>query len=205
MKLLDYLTATRTRTFVGACGMIFAATVVALAIGLRICTTPSLPVGVWRAVDAPVVRGVVVLVCLPEPTATLASSRGYIGAGQCPDGRQPLGKSVLAIRGDTVSVSDAGLALNGRPLPRTTRLPRDSEGRALPRVAAGIYVVRAGDIWLVAPDHRRSFDSRYFGPVPTGNVRSTLRPVMVWERGSALPRFGPESPSITDPRTDRGG
>lgn len=204
MKLLDCLTATRTRAFVIACGMIFAAAAVALAGGLRICTTPSLPVGVWRAVDAPVVRGVIVLVCLPEPTATLASTRGYIGAGECPDGRQPLGKSVLAVPGDTVSVSDAGLVLNRRPVPRTARLPRDSEGRPLPRVAAGIYVVRAGDLWLVAPDHRRSFDSRYFGPVPHGNVLSTLRPVMVWERGSALPRFGPESQSQAGPHADQG-
>ena len=197
--MIAFLTETRTRAFVFASALMFAATAAAVLIGLRLCLTPSLPLGVYQTVDAAPVPGVVVMVCLSEPHASMAASRGYIARGRphgtedvCPDGTEPLGKRVLATGGDTVAVADAGLAVNGRAVPRTGRLPRDSQGRPLPLYPAGVHVVRAGELWVVATISRRSFDSRYFGPLPEGNVLSVVRPLLTWESGKVIPAFRPE-------------
>ncbi|MDB4950462.1 MAG: traF [Gemmatimonadetes bacterium] len=193
-----FLTEARTRAFLLTSAVAFTAVAVAVLLGLRFCLTPSIPLGVYQTVqgEAPA-PGLVVMVCLTEPAASLAARRGYIGDGRpvrdgCADGLEPLGKRVLATGGDTVAVADRGLAVNGRPVPRTARLPRDSYGRPLPLYPAGVYVVHAGDLWVVATDSRRSFDSRYFGPLPQRNVLAVLRPILTWEQGAVLPAFRPE-------------
>ncbi|HEX6749906.1 MAG TPA: conjugative transfer signal peptidase TraF [Longimicrobium sp.] len=211
--MIAFLTETRTRVFLFASAALFTATAVAVLIGLRLCLTPSIPLGVYQTIDgAAPVPGVVVMVCLSEPTASLAAKRGYIARGRplgtddvCPDGLEPLGKRVLATGGDTVAVADRGLAVNGRAVPRTARLPRDSYGRPLPLYPAGVYVVHAGDLWVIATDSRRSFDSRYFGPLPERNVLAVVRPLLTWERGAILPAFRPEwgNPATRHPESGR--
>lgn len=197
--MIALLSETRTRAFLFASAVMFMAAAVAVLIGLRLCLTPSLPLGVYQTTNGTPVPGVVVMVCLTEPTASLAAARGYIARGRpfgtddvCPDGLEPLGKRVLATGGDTVAVADRGLAVNGRAIPRTGRLPRDSYGRPLPLYPPGVYVVRTGELWVIATDSRRSFDSRYFGPLPEGNVLAVVRPLLTWERGAILPAFRPE-------------
>jgi type IV secretory pathway protease TraF len=103
-----------------------------------------------------------------------------------------------------VAVADDGLAVNGRAVPRTSRLPRDSRGRDLPLYPAGVHVVRAGHMWVVATDSRRSFDSRYFGPLPQENVLSVVRPLLTWERGEFLPAFRPECGESANPHAETG-
>jgi len=195
--MIAFLTETRTRVFMLAAAGICSAAAVATLLGLRLCLTPSLPLGVYETVDGPVRPGVVVTFCLPQPAATLAAARGYVARGRpladgCADGTEQLGKQVAAVHGDTVTVADTGLAVNGHQLANTARLPRDSYGRPLPLYPAGTYVVHAGELWLVATVNRRSFDSRYFGPVPERNVTSIIRPLLTWQPGALLPAFRPE-------------
>jgi conjugative transfer signal peptidase TraF len=149
----------------------------AYAFGLRLNLSPSIAPGVYRVADGPIERGATVIVCLPSALATLARSRDYISAGSCPDGNAPIGKTVAAIAGDIVEVS-SGLSVNGRKLSNTRPLARDHRGRRLQQFADGRYLVAAGQVWLVSTYSARSFDSRYFGPVPLGSVVSRVRPVM---------------------------
>ena len=37
-----------------------------------------------------------------------------------------------------------------------------------------------GQVWLFGFNDRRSWDSRYFGPVPLANVRGEIKPVVMW-------------------------
>jgi type IV secretory pathway protease TraF len=39
--------------------------------------------------------------------------------------------------------------------------------------------VPPGQVWLLSGHDSRSFDSRYFGPVPVANVQGVARPVWV--------------------------
>jgi conjugative transfer signal peptidase TraF len=152
-------------------------------VGLRLNVTGSLPVGLYLASRAVPLRGAIVLACLPPSVASFARERGYVPpGGYCPSHVLPVGKPVLALAGDTVTVTTAGLLLNGMSVPNSRPLRTDRKGRLLPRLAIGRYVVRPGSLWIVSSYSRFSFDSRYFGPVNTGQVRTCLRPL--WTIGA---------------------
>src|SRR5712691_3856800 len=109
--------------------------------GLRLNLTGSLPVGLYVAAGAAPVRGALVLVCLPPEVAAFARARGYVPhGGACPGGVVPIGKPVLAIAGDTVTVTRTGLLVNGTPVRSSQALTADRKGRPLPRLAAGRYL-----------------------------------------------------------------
>jgi conjugative transfer signal peptidase TraF len=98
--------------------------------------------------------------------------------GTCPDGYAALLKPVVAWPGDTVRTSPAGVTVNGKPVSNSAPLTRDSLGRDLHPYPYGTYQVLAGQIWVVSSYSARSFDSRYFGPVPLKTVREWVRPLI---------------------------
>jgi len=121
-------------------------------------------------------RGALVLVCLPPEVAAFARARGYVPrGGACPGGVVPIGKPVLAIAGDTVTVTRTGLMMNGTPVPNSQALATDRKGRPLPQLPMGRYVVRSGTVWILSSYSRFSFDSRYFGALETAQVRARIR------------------------------
>jgi len=157
--------------------------VVGLVGRLRMNYTRSLPIGLyWTVRDGPVPRGSTVLVCLPESVALVARERGYLWRGRCPASAAPVGKLVLATEGDVVGLTEAGFAVNGRLTPRTEPMEADSKGRPVAHYPYGIYRVGRNEVWLYSPYHPLSFDSRYFGPVPTANVASRI--VAIWATSS---------------------
>jgi conjugative transfer signal peptidase TraF len=170
-------------------GVLLAAGVAAIeGSGVRLNLSASMPIGLYLARDVrgtriALSRGTIVAVCLPDRLATWGRSRGYLMRGRCPDGSAPVGKPVFAIAGDTVSVKPDGLARNGRFIPRTVALDRDRAGLPLTRLGCGDYLVRPDQLWLVSTHVPESWDSRYFGPVPTANVIALLRPVWTNNRG----------------------
>jgi conjugative transfer signal peptidase TraF len=144
--------------------------------GLRINTSPSLPLGLYVTSSQP--NATLVEFCPAEPFASLAISRGYREAGVCPDGAAPLMKPVVARSGDVVGVSRQGIAVNGRLLPNTAPRATDTLRRPLSPWPFGRYVVAPGTVWVASSHHARSFDSRYFGPIQTAVIRDHLRPLI---------------------------
>lgn len=143
--------------------------------GLRLNLTGSLPVGLYVASRAAPVRGALILACLPPRVAVFAKARGYVPrGGACRGGTVPVGKPVAAVKGDTVTVTPSGLFVNSARVPNSEPLGADHNGRPLPRLAVGRYVVGPGELWVVSSYSRFSFDSRYFGPVNVGEVRASL-------------------------------
>lgn len=169
--------------FAALAGTIFATH----AAGIRLNTTASLPLGVYRVLPlgsrAPS-PGDIVVFCLPDntPASTQAVQRGYLpsgkqwGASACPHGLSPLMKPVAAVGGDRiVDVPRTGLSVNGAPLPNSLRLDMDPAGRPLAAPATA-YVVPTGHIVVVSP-LPNSFDSRYFGPVPVSALQGAAVPL----------------------------
>ncbi len=161
----------------------FVAVVIAIAtfqlcgfLGVRINTSPSLPMGLY--ITAPDADANLVEFCPVEPFATLSIARGYRGPGACRDGAAPLLKPVIASAADVVEVSARGISVNGALLPNTAPLARDTKGRHLEAWPSGRYVVDPGTIWVASSYHPRSFDSRYFGPVSTAAIRYRLKPFL---------------------------
>jgi conjugative transfer signal peptidase TraF len=154
--------------------------------------SPSMPVGLYlsrRTRDDWVAlrRGTIVALCLPEQLAAWGRARGYLGRGRCRDGTAPVGKPIFAVAGDTVIVAANGLTRNRELVPSTRALARDHAGRPLPQLAHGTYPVESGEVWLVSTHVAASWDSRYYGAVPTANVIAVLRPLWVLSPGMRRP------------------
>lgn len=149
-------------------------------VGIRFTFTDSLPMGLYRSVPGVPTRGALVSICLPDDLATLAKERGYGRPGHCPGGLAPLLKQVVAMSGDSVSVTDAGLTVNGIEISNTERIHYDSQGQEVPMIGAGIYQTVNNELWLIANHSTRSWDSRYFGPLPADHVQSVMQPLITW-------------------------
>jgi len=126
----------------------------AKSFGFVLNVTASMPGIVYRLGHGE--RGSVTAFCSPIPHPSL-------GRGPCPDGSLPLIKRVAGVTGDVVIATDAGVEINGRPLPHSRPLDLDSQGKTLPHLR-GVFRIKDGEIWA-AGEHENSFDSRYYGPV----------------------------------------
>ncbi len=150
--------------------------------GLRVNTTHSIPLGLYRMSTDPIVKGAYVLWCPPERQEfDLAKERGYIGAGYCPGGYGYMMKKVVASDHDVVSVTEEGVMINGTLIPASQPSEADSMGRPLPRFRVTDYVLAASELLLMSDTNSRSFDARYFGPVHRVHIQSRIHPVWTWE------------------------
>jgi len=149
------------------------------AAGYRLNLTPSLPIGLWRITDD-IGPGTYVTVCVPPtlPMMKVAVAKGYLPDGICPGGYAPLLKQVVAVAGDTVTLTPESLAVNGRVLPNTRTLA-SPDATPLPVFPRGTYQVGADEFWLIANHNPRSFDSRYFGALRRADLRHGMKPVAV--------------------------
>jgi conjugative transfer signal peptidase TraF len=145
-------------------------------IGLRINASPSLPLGLYVITNDN--RAKLVEFCPPEPFATFAIERRYREAGSCSDGAAPLLKPVAARPRDVVELSTAGISVNGRLLPKTAPLNQDTHGRLLTPWTFGRHIVAPDEVWVASTFNPRSFDSRYFGPIPIDSIRDRVRPLL---------------------------
>ena len=171
-----------TLTLCAAGATMLAALAMAYQAGLRVNTTPSMPIGFWAigSVRTVLRRGDVIAVCLPDgPAVHQAMQRGYIATGSCPDGAEPLLKPVTAVGGDSVTVSSNGISVNATPITNTAPLAQDEAGRLLHPMTAGSYRVAPDEVWLLSGHDPRSFDSRYFGAIPVANVQGVAYPIWV--------------------------
>ncbi len=125
------------------------------------------PVGFYWRRAKPLKRGDLAEVCLPAAVAEFGLARGYIGYGSCPGDAESVGKIILGMPGDTITVDPA------------TVLKTDSLGRPIEHFPFGKYQLKPGEIWLHG-SARNSWDGRYFGPVPIANVRAHLSPLWTW-------------------------
>ena len=151
-------------------------------LGLRFNLTGSLPLGFYRVTSDPPSRGSIVQVCLPGDLADFARERGYLGPGSCADGVRPLGKIVLAVESDVVTLECDEIRVNGRVVTNSRTVSKDSRGQILPHHPWGEHRMRSGELWLFSPYHRNAYDSRYFGPVHRSMVVSVLRPLWTQRR-----------------------
>src|SRR6266436_5173551 len=93
------------------------------------------PIGFYLRGAARPRRGQLVEFCLPEDVAEFAEARGYIGHGSCAGDTEALGKIVMGMPGDIVTVD-----------PRAA-LKTDTASRPMEHFPFGPYQVPAGEVW----------------------------------------------------------
>ncbi|MDR6101825.1 conjugative transfer signal peptidase TraF [Agrobacterium larrymoorei] len=162
-----------------------AVTMSALAVsgfigGYRLNLTPSEPLGLWRIeeLQRPVAIGDLVFLC-PPMTAVFAEARqrGYLRRGLCTGGVAPLIKTVAALPGQRVEITDHVL-IDGAPVRASSVSREDGEGRVLLPDPGG--VVPPHHLFLHSP-FASSYDSRYFGPVPDSGLLGLARPILTFD------------------------
>jgi conjugative transfer signal peptidase TraF len=146
--------------------------------GIRFNTTASVPIGLYRITsdsNAPVVE-----VCPPGPLGPLSLQRGYRRFARlegCTDRGELVLKMIVARSGDLVETSANGMRVNGSWIPNTAPAVHDSAGRTLRPWPFGHYRVQPGTVWVASGYNVKSFDSRYFGPVPISEIKHHLHPL----------------------------
>lgn len=163
-------------SMVATAGLITAAVVG----GYRLNLTPSEPLGLWRIekLNRPVEAGDLVFICSP-PTAPFkeARRRGYLRRGLCPGGFAPLIKTVAALAGQRIEISDH-VVVDGRSLAASVVRKTDGQGRTITPYPGGIVPPR--HLYLHS-SFASSYDSRYFGPVPDSGLLGLARPVITFD------------------------
>lgn len=147
--------------------------------GLRVNMTPSAPLGLWRIVPltSSAREGQTIFICPPNNgTMREALKRGYLRAGLCAGGFGPLIKSIVAVAGQRVDVTDH-VTVDGAHIGGSNIFERDGEGRALQHDRSGI--VPADTVYLHS-DFAGSWDSRYFGPVPASGILGLAQEVLTY-------------------------
>jgi conjugative transfer signal peptidase TraF len=156
----------------GVAVLVFSATVVGIASGYRVNVSPSVPVGLYRRLPLPdaVERGMLVIL----PVSVLPWHRPKLPSFLRP---VPLLKPVVAVEGDEVCVSEAGIWIRDQWYgPVLT----EANGLPLPHpLPDGCTTLAAGEVF-VATATDRSLDSRYFGPVQLEMIRARAIPVWTW-------------------------
>lgn len=147
--------------------------------GFRINITPSEPIGLWRILplerDAAV--GDLVFVCLPRSALVdEARSRGYLRRGLCVSGYAPLIKAVVAVAGQQVDIFRT-IRVDGAEIPHSALARADGMGR--PLIAARGERIPPGRVFLHSP-FPGSWDSRYFGSVPTSSIHGIAQEVLTF-------------------------
>ena len=180
---LSFAQASRVIAVGGVCVLCVA--LLLYACGARINRTNSLPKGIYWVVDKPPERGDIVLFW-PSDCAEMrmARERGYIHEGVFNNasgvGYSLLMKRFLGLPGDVVSVTDAGIVINGTLIPNTTPLRCDNIGDPLPRLRFRDYTLKENEAFFVSDHLPRSFDARYFGVQETRQIVDVVVPVWTW-------------------------
>lgn len=165
---------------IGAMALLLLGAACGLA-GIRVNTSKSIPLGLYRTTSAPIDKGAYVLFCPPPSDVFKAArQRGYIGDGICPGGYGYLMKRVAGAEGDTVTVTAEGVRVNAQRLPFSAPRRADQAGRPLPAFEAHGYVLGKEDVLLMSDRSSTSFDARYFGPVRRAQLETVIVPLLTW-------------------------
>lgn len=154
---------------------------ICLVVGIKINTSKSIPLGIYRSSERPIEKGDFVLFCPPpNPDFDMAKNRGYLAGGLCPGGYGYMMKDVAGISGDIVAVDAEGVRVNGILLPESKPLQADPAGRQLPHFQADSYTLGKSEVLLMSDVCSLSFDGRYFGPINRLQIKTVILPVFTW-------------------------
>ena len=155
------------------------------AFGARINRTNSLPKGIYWKVDKTPERGDIVAFW-PDGSEPfrLARDRGYILPGVYNKtngvGYGLMLKRLMALPGDTVSITDDGVIVNDSLLPNTVPLTHDNIGDPLPVVRLTGYRLGENEVLFISDHLPRSYDARYFGVQDIRQIVEVVVPVWIW-------------------------
>lgn len=126
--------------------------------------SPSMPVGLYARIDAPVARGLIVTVRARDVAPKVARERRFAGEGH------RFIKRIVAAEGDFVCRAGDRLLVNAHPvaLIRSAALPSGATPWA------GCRRLSTDEVLLIG-DTSDSFDGRYWGPISMRLIEGVWR------------------------------
>ncbi|KTD04000.1 conjugal transfer protein TraF [Legionella geestiana] len=151
-----------------------------IVMGFRINLTDSIPVGLYRVTQVGDLKNVYVIFCPDHrPAFRLGLDRNYIDPGLHCGGYGYLMKKVVAIPGDILSITDAGVFVNQARIPFSRPKLNDGLNRPLPQWHVTNYQLGKNELMTMTSQSEWSFDGRYYGLVHAGQIKGMLRPLWV--------------------------
>ncbi|MDE2344607.1 MAG: S26 family signal peptidase [Betaproteobacteria bacterium] len=132
----------------------------------------SVPLGFWRRVQTPIVKGAVIGFHPP------AAAMPYVLA-HMPEyaSKKLIQKYVVAMAGDRICRAGTAFSVNGAVLGQAALT--DYQGHPLP-TWTGCRTLGAGQVAVFSNRIPNSFDSRYYGAIPASNIIGVYRPLWTW-------------------------
>lgn len=159
---------------------LFTLTVFFFLSGARVNYTVSFPIGLYWKQDKQFETGDLVNFCPPDTDVfKLAKEYGFITHGFCAYDYGVLMKRVVAQGGDTVTMNENGVSVNGTVIENTK--PYVMPG--FPPFQLQQYELKENEVLLISDHHKLSFDARYFGLVRADFIQEVVKPV--WVMGEA--------------------
>lgn len=144
--------------------------------------SPSIPLGVYSLkpinTKTNLRQNDLVAFCLNIPYREFGLSRGYLLVGSRCSGTAPLLKSIIAVPGDNVTLTNNEIIVNNKVYGYPTHL-YDSKHRPLQSWPRGNYKNSQG-FWMIGTNSVKSWDSRYFGPIDRKQIIFLIRPLWIW-------------------------
>jgi len=143
------------------------------AFGVRINVSASFPLGFYLLEEGEPDRGDLVFIRPPEnDVIQWGRETGVIL-------RSIMLKRLYGIAGDEVSVDGDGIRINGILICNSRIIDKNPDGSSIPSIAQS-GVIPLDSVWVMSEYSELSFDSRYFGAVPSRNIQSKAKPLWVW-------------------------
>lgn len=146
---------------------------------LKINTTSSIPKGIYRlnTSDKSYGRNDYVLFCLSKNQAIKSSAINYLDNGECALGLSPIGKKIVAVHNDDVSISEHGIFVNQMQQIFTEPAKFDKELRCMNKFS--LHRKLKQNEFTVISNKRDSFDSRYFGTIHKDQILGKIAPLFI--------------------------
>jgi len=135
--------------------------------GILINYESSMPRGFFIEVEEEPKAGDVAILRLPPYWQDFAKRRNMTAWDK-------VFKYVRAGEGDRVAINTEGIMVNDELLPNSAQLSKDSKGRDMPPFSMEERTLKAGEFVVLSNDHKKGFDSRYYGVVNRSNVLSKV-------------------------------
>jgi conjugative transfer signal peptidase TraF len=153
------------------------------AMGFRVNMTESIPIGLYRITSAEPIKNAYVIFCPDDRESfRLARDRDYIDHGLYCSGYGYLMKKVVAVSGDTLSVTPGGVFVSQTLIPYSKPKLKDGMNRALPQWQVMSYQLQEDEVMTMTSQSEWSFDGRYYGTIHTQQIKGTITPLWVFNK-----------------------
>lgn len=157
--------------------VLFIASYVFTSLNYTINITSSLPLGIYKTKSITTLqRGDIILFCLDPKFSEKVADKKVLTQGTCPFNLAKIGKKVVAVPNDAVTINQDGITVNEKTL-ANTKVNLDVVATLEIPLIEYEGILRSHE-YVVASEKDNSFDSRYFGIVTEDKILGTLRPVL---------------------------